>query len=103
MCFCDGCYSLVTNKSTGKKFFINGDDPLYNFFKKFYSLPLLFHRLLKKEYVQLDGVFYAISHNSHPECQQVRNNLLKIDGVEDIELWGKYPDKYRHLLPRHRQ
>ena len=103
MCFCDGCYFLVTNKSTGEKHFINGDEPLYDFFEKLYSLPLLFHRLLKKKYVQLNGVFYAISHNSHPECQRVRTDLLKVDGMEKFELWGKCPDKYRHLLPSQRQ
>ena len=57
MCFCDGCYFLVTNKSTGEKHFINGDEPLYSFFERLYSLPLLFHRLLKKEYVQLNVSF----------------------------------------------
>ena len=103
MCFCDGYYYLVANKFTGEKHLINGDEPLYKFFKGLYSLPFLFHRLMKKEYVQLDGVLYAISHNSHPKCQRVKMDLVKIHGVKDFELWGKCPDKYRHLLPRERQ
>ena len=103
MCFCDGCDFMVTNRSTGEKHFIRGDEPLYNFFERLYSLPLLFHRLLKKEYVQLNGVFYAISRNSHPECERVRINLEKVDGVEKFELFGKCPNKYRHFLPSQRQ
>ena len=103
MCFCDGCDFLVTNQSTGEKHFIRGDETLYNFFEKLYSIPLLFHRLLKKEYVQLNGVFYAISRNSHPECERVRINLEKVDGVEKWELFGICPNKYRHFLPSQRQ
>ena len=61
------------------------------------------YRLLKKEYVQLNGVFYAISRNSHPECERVRINLEKIDGVEKWELFGMCPNKYRHFLPPQRR
>ena len=103
MCFCDGCYYLVTNKSTGEKHLINGDEPLYKFFKGLYSLPLLFHRLMKKEFVQLDSTHYVILHNTHPECQRVKMELSKMHGVKEFELWGRCPDKYRHLLPSERQ
>ena len=103
MCFCDGCHYLVTNKYNGEKHLINGDGPLYKFFKGAYCLPFLLHCLLKKEYVHLDGVLYAISGNSHPECQRVKMDLVKMLGVEDFELWGRCPEKYRHLLPLERQ
>ena len=103
MCFCDGCYYLVTNKSTGEKYLINGDEPLYKFFKGLYSLPLLFHRLMKKEYVQLDNTLYVILYDTHPECQRVKMELSKMHGVKEFELWGKCPDKYRYLLPTERQ
>ena len=103
MCFCDGCDSLVKNQSTGEQYFIPGDDSLCNFFENLYSIPLLFHRLLKKEYVQLNGAFYTISRNSHSECERVRINLEKIDGVEKWELFGICPNKYRHYLPPQRR
>ena len=80
MCFCDGCHYLVTYKYNGEKHLINGDGPLYKFFKGAYCLPFLLHRLLKKEYVHLDGVLYAISGNSHPECQRVKMDLVKMLG-----------------------
>ena len=78
MCFCDGCYYLITNKVTGEKH-------------------------LMREYVKFNYVVYAISWNTHPECQQVYRDLVKIHGIEDDELCGRYPDKYRHLLPPERQ
>ena len=58
---------------------------------------------MKKEHVHLDGVLYAISGNSHSECQRVKMNLVKMSGVEDFELWGRCPEKYRHLLPAETQ
>ena len=82
---------------------MRGDEPLCSFFNDYYSLPFLLHRLMKKEYVKLNDVLYAISWNSHPECQQVYRDLVKIHGIEDYELWGRCPDKYRHLLPSERQ
>ena len=103
MCFCDGCHYLITNKSSGGKHLIAGDGPLYKFFKGLYCLPFLLHRLMKKEYVQLDGVLYAISGNSHPECQRVKMDLIKIHGVDPFELLEKCPEKYRHLLPSERE
>ena len=33
----------------------------------------------------------------------VRINLEKVDGVEKFELFGKFPNKYRHFLPSQRQ
>ena len=103
MCFCDGSHYLITNKSTREKHLIDGDEPLYKFFDGLYSIPFLLHRLMKKEYVQLDGVHYAILCNSHPECQRAKMGLITIHGVADFEFWGKCPDKYRHLLPPERQ
>ena len=82
MCFCDGCCYLITNKSNGEKHVIDGDGALYKFFKGLYCLPFLLHRLMKKEYVQLDGVLHAISGNSHPECQRVKMDLIKTHGVD---------------------
>ena len=103
MCFCDGYYFLVNNKTSGGKHLISGDENLYEFFKGRYSLPNLFHRLLKKEYVRLNDVLYSISYNSHSECQRVQMELVKLHGVEDLELWKICPEKYRHLLPKERQ
>ena len=61
MCFCDGKYFLITNKSTGEKHLIDGNEGLHEFFNCFYSLPLLFHRYLKREQVQFKDNFYTIS------------------------------------------
>ena len=103
MCFCDGCCYLITNKSNGEKHLVDGDGPLYVFFKGYYCLPFLLHRLMKKEYVQLNGDLYAISGNFHPECQRVKMDLVKKLGIDPLELLGKCPAKYRHLLPSERQ
>ena len=103
MCFCDGCCYLVTNKSNGEKHLIAGDEPLYKFFKGYYCLPFLLHRLIKKEYVQLGGVLYVISANSHPECERVKMEIIKLRGIDPFGLLGKCPDKYHHLLPPERQ
>ena len=81
MCFCDGYSFLVTNKTSGEKHFIDGDENLSKFFEGRYSLPHLFHRLLKKEYVRLNNVLYGISYNSHPECQRVKMELVKLYGI----------------------
>ena len=103
MCFCDGCDFLVKNKSTREQYFIRGDDSLCNFFENLYSIPFLFQQLLEKEYVILNGTPYTISRNSHPECEQVRINLEKINGVEKWELFGICPTKYQHYLPPQRR
>ena len=103
MCFCDGCCYLITNKSNGEKHLINGDDRLYAFFKGYYCLPFLLHRLMKKEYVQLDSVLYSISGNSHPECERAKMEFIKLHGIDPFELLGKCPEKYRYLLPEERQ
>ena len=76
---------------------------LCKFFEGRYSLPCLFHRLLKKEYVRLNDVLYGISYNRHPECQRVKMELVEIYGVEDPELWKICPEKHRHLLPTERK
>ena len=103
MCFCDGYCYLITNKLSGEKHHIDGDGPLYKFFKGLYCLPFLLDRLLKKEHVQPDGIPYAISTNSHPECERVKMDLIKIHSVDPFELLGKCPEKYRYLLPGERQ
>ena len=103
MCFCDGYCYLITNKSNGEKHLIDGDGPLYKFFKGRYCIPFLLHRLMKKEYVQLGRVFYSISGNSHPECERVKMEFIKLHGIDPFELLGKCPEKYHHLLPEERQ
>ena len=103
MCFCDGYYFLVTNKSNGEKHLIDGDETLYKFFEGRYSLPCLFHRLMKKEYVRHNDVLYCISYNPHPECQRVKMELVKLYGIEDPKLWKMCPEKHRYLLPTERR
>ena len=63
------------------------DENLTEFFEGRYSIQILFHRLLKKEYVHLHDTFYSISYNSHPECQRVKIELIKKLRIEDCELW----------------
>ena len=94
---------LFVNKTNGEKNFIKGDENLVDFFKNYYSLPCLFRRLLKKEYVRLDNVLYQILYNNHPECQRVKMELVKMLEIEDPGLWNMCPDKYRYLLPHERQ
>ena len=98
MCFCDGFDFLVTNKTNGEKHFIFGDKNLVEFFEGHYSLPCLFHRLLKKEYVRHNTSLYLILYNSRPECQRVKMELVKMLRIEDPGLWKTCPKKYRHLL-----
>ena len=95
MCFCDGYSFLVINKNTGEKQFIEGDKTLCEFFEGRYTLPHLFHRLLKKEYVRLHDTLYQLFYNSHPECQCVKIELIKVLPIEVPELC---PKEYRHLL-----
>ena len=92
MCFCDGYSFLVVNKTSGEKRFIQGD----------YSLPCLFHKLLKNEYVRHKGTLYHLSYNSHPDCQRVKMHLAKGLGIQEFELW-KCPEQYRHLLRNERR
>ena len=103
MCFCDGLDFVIVNKTNGEKRFIKGDENLVAFFKNHYSLPCLFHRLLKREYVRHDNVLYQILYNNHPECHRVKMELVKMLGIEDPGLWNVCPDKYRHLLRHERQ
>ena len=98
MCFCDGYSFLVTNKNTGEKQFIEGDETLCEFFEGRYSLPHLFHRLLKKEYVRLNDTLYHILYNSHRECERIKMGLVKMHGIKDTGLWRICPKEYRHLL-----
>ena len=74
MCFCDGYSFLVTNKTSGEKHFIDGDENLCEFFEGRYSLPHLFHRLLKKEYVRLN---------------RLKWNLLNYTELKTLD-YGKY-------------
>ena len=97
MCFCDGYSFLIVNKTSGEKHFIQGDENLVEFFESHYSLPCLFHRLLKKEYVRFKNTLYHLSYNSHPDCQRIKMELAKGLGIEEFELW-KCPEQYRHLL-----
>ena len=98
MCFCDGFDFLVINKTNGEKHFIQGDENLVEFFEGHYSLPCLFHRLLKKEYVRHNTTLYLILYNSHPECQRVKMELVKMLRIETPGLWKICPEKYRYLL-----
>ena len=99
MCFCDGYSFVVINTLTGEKQFIEGDETLCEFFQGRYTLPHLFHRLLKKEYVRLDDTLYQLCYNSHPDCQRVKTELTKVLSVEDPPgLWKICPKEYRHLL-----
>ena len=97
MCFCDGYSFLVINKNSGEKHFIQGDENLVEFFECHYSLPCLFHRLLKNEYVRFKNVLYHLSYNSHPDCQRIKMHLAKGLGIQEFELW-KCPEQYKHLL-----
>ena len=73
---------LIVNKTTKEKQFIQGDEKLVEFFESHYSLPCLFHKLLKNEYVHHNGTLYHLSYNSHPDCQRIKMR----------------PKEYRHLL-----
>ena len=103
MCFCDGLDYLIVNKTNGEKSFIEGDETLAIFFKNRYSLPCLFHRLLKREYVRFNNALYQILYNKHPECQHIKMVLIKIMGTEDPGLLRICPTKYWYLLPPERQ
>ena len=88
MCPCDGySFFLLQIKAVKKKHFIKGDETLYKFFEGYYSLPYLFHHLLKKEYVRFNDTLYHIQYNSHPECQRIKMDLVKKLGIENFELW----------------
>ena len=95
MCFCDGYSFVVINKNTEEKQFIEGDETLCKFFGGRYTLSHLFHRLLKKEYVRLHDTLYQLCYNSHPDCQRVKMQLVKVLAIEVPDLC---PKEYRHLL-----
>ena len=109
MCFCDGKYFLITNKFTGEKHLIEGNEGLHAFFDGFYSVPHLFQCYMEKEQIEFKDNFYIISCNFHLECEQVKRDLIKKyknpeEKYENPELWwGRCPNKYRYLLPSERQ
>ena len=74
-----------------------------NFFESHYSLPCLFHKLMKNEYVRHSGTLYHLSYNSHPDCQRVKMQLVKGLSIEDPGLWKICPKEYRHLLHNERR
>ena len=95
MCFCDGYSFVVIHGKTGEKHFIDGDETLCEFFGGRYTLPHLFHRLLKKEHVRLNDTLYQLCYNSHPDCQRVKMKLTNVLPFKARELC---PKEYRHLL-----
>ena len=100
MCFCDGYSFVVINKNTGEKHLIEREKTLCEFFGGQYTLPHLFHRVLKKECVRFNDTLYQLCYNSHPECQRVKMQLTKVLGIEVPDLC---PKEYRHLLPDERR
>ena len=85
MCFCDGKYFLITNKTTGSEHFVRGDGVLHSFFEGFYSVPHLFHRMIKSEQIRWKDNYYTITLNSHPECVQVKQTIVKNMGIQDYK------------------
>ena len=79
MCFCDGYSFLVINKNSGEKHFIEREKTLCEFFGGQYTLPHLFHRLLKKEYVRFHDTLYHLYYNSHPKCEWIKMKLIKAE------------------------
>ena len=77
MCFCDGYSFLVINKDTEEKHFIEGDENLVEFFKGYYSLPCLFHRLLKKNMYVLRIPFTTYPTTPTPIVNVSKCTLLK--------------------------
>ena len=102
MCFCDAYSFLIVNKTSGEKHFIQGDENLVEFFESHYSLPCLFHKLLKNEYVRHNGTLYHLCYNSHSDCQRIKMQLVKGPGIQEFELW-KCPKQYKHLLRNERR
>ena len=101
MCFCDGYDFLITNKNSGEQHFIAGNENLGHYSGVITRGSLLvtvfIPPIAEKKHVRLNGTLYSISYNSHPECQRVKMELVKMLGVEDFELW-KCPQEYIHLL-----
>ena len=108
MCFCDGKYFMITNKSTGENHLIDGNEGLHSFFDGYYSIAHLFHKYMKKEQIKFKDNFYVISINFHLECEQVKRDLIKKYGKSEKYVnpelwWGRCPDEYRYLLPPEKQ
>ncbi len=79
---------------------------LYTLSSKVSTLPHLFHRMIKSEQIRWKDNYYTITFNSHPECMQVKQTIVKKYGDSRSlggGFWGKCPDKYRHMLPKERQ
>ena len=90
MCFCDGFDFLVINKTNGEKHFIQGDENLVGFFEGHYSLPCLFHRVLKKEYVRHNATFTISRTTPTRNVNESKWNLLKRWGLKTLN-YGNVP------------
>ncbi len=100
MCFCDGKYFLITNKTTESEHFVRGDDTLHSFFEDFYSVPHLFHRMIKSEQIRWKDNYYTITLNSHPECVQVKQTIVKKYG-DPRSQDGGFLGKVSRKVPTH--
>ena len=76
MCFCDGFDFLIVNKTNGEKHFIEGDENLEGFFEGHYSLPCLFHRLLKKNMYAIIPPFTIYHTTPTRNVSESKWNLL---------------------------
>ena len=107
MCFCDGLDYLVRNNTTSKQYYIGGDEQLTAFFDGYYLLPYLLQQQIEKKEVHHNDNDYIISMNIHPECEQVRWNLIRRKESNALYLRNGFiktcPNKYRHLLPKEHQ
>ena len=103
MCFCDGEYFVINNKTTGSVHCVNGDDDVYKFFEGFCSIYSLFQYMTKREQIRWKDNYYTLAINSHPECEQLKRTIAKCGDLKDPSVWGKCPEKYRHMLPKERQ
>ena len=103
MCFCDDKYFKVTNIRTGK-------EKTYTYkraasiYKRFYKhervithwiFDCIRHGIRLRE----KGEAYVVSVNKHPECESVRNDIIRTCGVRP----SRIPDRLRHLLPENRR
>ena len=89
----DTKYFKVTNIRTGKEKTYKRGASIYKRFYKHeriltdFIFDCIRHKLREK------GEAYVVSVNSHPECQEVRNDIIRKYGVRL---------RLRHLLPEHR-
>ena len=89
MCFCDGYSFVVINTITAEKQFIEGDETLCEFFEGRYTLPHLFHRLLKKEYVRLNDTFIILCTTPTRNVNASKCSLLKVWALKTPD-YGEY-------------